>query len=455
MSVRAVRMGKRKSTKVTATSLRGIKDPRERFIARLFDRTLKQGWREADDLFELFPPASFMVALEGNRHLRVKILTDAVGIPKKIATRRSVVAACEDVQLAVEEGITNAEALLEILPLSIVVGTLDINRLWIFSVEGDWVARASRSSSARKVAVERIQLIIESAVAEGLVSMQDIARGISFEQMAQQVSIEQLQDVFVHAMNAACEDGQLDSAALLGMVDVDTLLADIPLEHTWTNVVMDLVASAGEFPQSPDDLAALPKPTIYRRHASVWPASEDVEDDAMEVTDDELDLSGDAEAETSADWVQSLAAQSGTGVSEPTSVESTRRRSVTKKLEEMGRLPPSHEYLSLAILRSMVKAYDEMKRRRTKASRARGVRECFDNDAHLKSALLALLELLNPALDVDDASDTSFLVDVFVREEYTLWKQSKNGGGGSSNGSSDRRSLHVGPHPPPLPLGGR
>jgi hypothetical protein len=106
--------------------------------------------------------------------------------------------------------------------------------------------------------------------------------------------------------------------------------------------------------------------------------------------------------------------------------DGTRRRAVTDLLRKIDRLPANHEYLSLAILRSISLMYEAIKTHRGKAARAQCIRECFDNDAHLRTAMLALLELLDPHVAaLMQQADSETLIDSLLVQERTIWQSAR------------------------------
>ncbi|MEB2324946.1 MAG: hypothetical protein OZ921_20700, partial [Sorangiineae bacterium] len=127
------------------------------------------------------------------------------------------------------------------------------------------------------------------------------------------------------------------------------------------------------------------------------------------------------------------------------------RQDVTELLGRIGRLPPNSEYLSLAILRSMALMYEHMKTRRTKAQRAQTVRDSFDNEAHLRIAMTALITMLDASAtsgELDKLSPDT-LVDRLLREERSIWQRSKRSAEDAPDALPSRRAVHVKAHGPP------
>jgi hypothetical protein len=102
--------------------------------------------------------------------------------------------------------------------------------------------------------------------------------------------------------------------------------------------------------------------------------------------------------------------------------------------------------------------YAELLSASTDEAREMCIRDSFPNEAHLSTALLALIELLDPSIDVNDPvirdADAESLIKVVLFEERRRYEQANPAGRGpgaapAPPGSGGKRSV-----PPPLP-GGR
>jgi hypothetical protein len=473
-----------------------LRDPRERFLARVLEACFEKQWRSAEDFLQSFSPGALMDALEQESEVRVRLLVEA-GIPAKIAARISPAAAREDLEIAVEEHLTTAARIVDLVPIDVRVQRLDGDALWRFALEGEWLHRASQSEETRRSAAERVSVVIEAALAEELITTRDLLNAMSAEELAASLSEEQLRTVFVFALQSAQQATPVDEAELLSLLDMQKLIADLPIEQTWNRVVIERVAV-------PYGLSALPgAPTPSNVRASkIGPATERVQrlatplpamrgatpippapgrpvtvpipsapgrpvvsvleprtlrqpapraraqtlpDEAVEVMVEEEaeDIDSDLEY-TQPNFTEPVLGsqqqrpanaarapqRSSSGEKGPAArgSDGARRRAATDKLRKLGRLPPNHEYLSLAILRSIEKMYEEIKTRRGKAARAQCVRECFDNPQHLRTGMLALLELLDPHLvPLLENGDPDTLIDALLAQERALWQRERAG----------------------------
>ena len=110
--------------------------------------------------------------------------------------------------------------------------------------------------------------------------------------------------------------------------------------------------------------------------------------------------------------------------------EEQARRRVTERLRAVDRLPPSHETLSLPILLSIESMYAELLTFTNDEQREACIRESFPNENHLRTALLALIELLDPNIDTRDPvirdGDIDSLIKVVLFEERQRYEQGRN-----------------------------
>src|SRR5262245_30448359 len=86
-------------------------EARERFLAHVIDHGFAIGRRSPEDFIRHFPPAAIMNALGGRPSLRANILVLTTGTKMKIALRKSAESAGQDLQIALDEGETDAESI--------------------------------------------------------------------------------------------------------------------------------------------------------------------------------------------------------------------------------------------------------------------------------------------------------------------------------------------------------
>jgi hypothetical protein len=440
-------MGKN-STEPAFTFKSTLKTGAERFLAQSLAHAQAQGFRTPDDFLRHFKPLDLMVALESAHDLRADILVKAAGVHQKIAIKKSTASGAEDLRIAIEEGLTDAAAILELFPPDDRVRYLDAPRLWSFLVEDEFWSTLNAEAN-RERAIGRMTFTLENALREDLLSLADIADGITFEMLATRLPHKELQKLVSHALKLGRERKPLTEEALLDSVPLQSIVGYVPLEHVWKQVVVERVAKPAGFLATPAAAPTPPepeeKPAPVRLAAPAPPAKEEASAESRKSVPPPKPPSGpprkqeDSLAEMAAaeDDVDKLIQSS----QRPAPEEEARRR-VLEKLAGISRLPPHHEALSTQVLLSIESMYAELLSASTDEARELCIRDSFPNPAQMSSALLALIELLDPSIDINDPvirdADVDSLIKVVLFEERHRYEQA-------------HPSLRPPPSPSPLP----
>lgn len=449
----------------------------ERFLSKVLVHALKDGFRTPSDFLRHFPPQSLMSALDIARDLRARILAGTAGVHEKIAKRKSTGAAAEDLQLALDEGVTEPAAILELFPPDDRVRYLDAQALWKFVVEDEfWTATETDAARHRRSAA-RLTFMLEQALEEKLLNLQDVTDGITFDEIAARLPEAELRKVVKHALDSSRSGSPLDEESLLEVVPLAELVRFIPLDHVWQKVLLGKVArpagfAADEEPSaataapapakaeeppkkeepSATKAAAVPPAKPKRDKAKVKEAATPTLDVDIDVDELEKVLPSDVEPIEIRDSERPL--------------EDEARRRVTQRLTVLDRLPPSHASLSLPILLSIESMYADLLTLSSDEGREACIRESFPNESHLRTAMLALIELLDPTVNTKDPviseADVDSLMKVVLFEERQRYEQARAAGHPASAvpppvsmrrgsvpapGAAVRRSAT----PPPLP----
>ncbi len=421
-----------------------LKTGAERFLSQAIVHALAQGFRTPDDFLKHFKPIDIMQALESAHELRAEILVKAAGVHQKIALKKSTASGAEDLRIAIDEGLTDAAAILELFPPDERVRHLDASRLWTFLVEDEFWSTLNAEAN-RDRAIGRMTFTLENALNEDLVSLADITDGISFEMLSLRLPHKELQKLVAHALKLGRERKPLTEEALLESVSLQQLVGFIPLEHVWKAVILDRIATPHGFtgvastkpagapavgtrksvppPPPREEVAADARKSVPPPKPAA-PAARPPEDSLLEITSVEDD-------------VDKLIQNS----QRPAPEEEARRR-VLEKLAAISRLPPHHEALTTPILLSIESMYAELLSASTDEARELCIRDSFPNPAQMSSALLALIELLDPSIDINDPvirdADVDSLIKVVLFEERHRYEQA-------------HPSLRPPPSPSPLP----
>jgi hypothetical protein len=426
-----------------------LKTGAERYLAQVIVTALNEGWRTPDDFLRHFKPADLMQRLEKAPELRANVLVKAAGVHDRIARKKSTSSAAEDLRIAIDEGVTTPAAVVELIPPDDRVRYLERPKLWGFITEEHfWAANAQTTGEK---AVARMIFFLEAAMSESLLTLQDFTDGVTFETISARLPQKELQRVVKYALESGRKKAPVTEEGLLEVVPLKDLVGYLPLDHVYKRVLVAKVAQPAGFvagvseeawPEESHDAPltdppkAEAKPEPVKAAKPAKPAKAEPKEAEETVTDDELE-------------------EVPLGSVRPPAEEEARRK-VGERLAAISRLPPRHAELSTPILLSIESMYAELLTASTDDAREMCIRDSFPNEAHLSTALLALIELLDPSIDVNDPvirdADADSLIKVVLFEERRRYEQAhpaSRGAGGSSSPGSNKRSV-----PPPLP-GGR
>lgn len=455
-----------------------LKTGAERFLVHVTSRALDENWRTPDDFLRHFKPQDLMASLEKAPDLRAALLVKAAGVHEKIARKKSTSSAAEDLRIALDERVTTAAEVLALFPPDDRVRFLDKGKLWAFVTEEQFWSDA-KDAKDRDRNIDRVLFLVEQALEQHLVTLQDVADGLTFETIASRLPKAELEKVVLHALKTGRRKAALTEPSLLEVVPLRDLLKYVPLEHTYKGVVVAKIAQPSGFiggdegwdasaasirgeakakveapeksveskveskveapqpPPAPEKQKSSPPPSPVEEAKETVEASELLDDNDPAVVDEEVD-----------NLVPSTR----------TAAEEEARRRVLDRLRTINRLPPKHADLSTPLLLSIDSMYADLLSASTDEAREMCIRESFPNEQQLTTALLALITLLDPSIDVNDPvikeADVDSLIKVVLFEERHRYEQAHPSQRPPTppppaNVSGPRRSLT----PPPLPRG--
>lgn len=453
----------------------------DRFLSAMMTYALDENWRTPDDFLRHFKPLDLMVGLADADSLRAELLIKAAGVHEKIAHKKSTESATEDLQIALDESITTPADVLKLFPADDRVRYLDKRRLWTFVIEdGFW----NKGSTDRDRCVARMTFTLQTALDQSLLTLQDIADGVTFETIADRLPVEQLRKVVVHALTTSRRSTPLTEDSLLEVLSLEQLVGFLPLDLIWDAVVVSKVAGPAGFseakPESkPADAgkeAAEPKKAEAKKGDAKKSESKPTQAKPADAKPASFvpppppapppstppgrpsSIPPLAEADDADDETRMVSSLTGLGIPSAaegetrTPQEEEARRKVADKLRGIDRLPPGYEKLSTPILLSIESMYAELLTCTDDESRESCIRESFPNEGHLRTALLALIELLDPSIDVHDPlikdAEVESLIKVVLFEERHRYEQQNRSRPSPAPSGAPQRRASV---PPPLP----
>ena len=423
-----------------------LKSASERFLSQTVVHALDRGFRTPDDFLRHFKPSDLMQGLEGAPDLRAKILIEGAGVHEKIARKKSTTSAAEDLKLALDEGVTNAAQLLTLLPADDRVRYLDHKKLWGFTTEDEFWSPLNAEANVDG-ALSRVVFLLENAIRENLLTLQVLTDGITFDSISTRLPLKELQKLVRHALKLGREKKPLSEQELLESVPMKTLIGFIPLEHVFNNVLIEKVAKPAGFIGNGDGwdssrpaavAAAAEKAEAKAEPAKAEPAK--VEEQRKSVPPPKPAAAAATPRQDSLPDVEDDVDALIQSTRPPAEEEA--RRKVVEKLTAVNRLPPRHDSLTTPILLSIESMYSELLGSSTDEAREMCIRDSFPNQQQLTTALLALIELLDPTIDINDPvikdADVDSLIKVVLFEERHRYEQ-------------NHPSARPGPGPAPLP----
>lgn len=437
---------------------------RERFLAGVVDFALAEGWRTPRDFIRHFGPRALLEALSGDPELRARVLVATTRVNERLAVRKTNASAAEDLELALEAGLTDADKLLSLIPADDRVRHLDAVKLWAFLTEVEFWKAEAPDSRDRDRYVRRVTFVLECALREGVLRPSDVADGIGLKRIAACLPRAELQRVVEHALSRAREGQRLTEEQLLEAVPLRSLMNHVPLEHTWSEVVLGRLARPLQFirpsPEEASRARRLPPPPPSRNKSTSKPPRFDpsllpesllelqrgleTSVPAASVPDAEARLeelvavsAEDSEAtqihmdlETRVDTRVDVKAHRDEDNGQQTETQNELAR-VTTSLGQIGRLPAPDPELTLPILLSIESMYVELNEATNENERYTIVRDAFPNQMHLRVALISLIRMLDPGRRSADGgleqADADLLIRTFLFEERHV--QDTNMGG--------------------------
>jgi hypothetical protein len=417
----------------------------ERFLSRVAQHALKNAWQTPEGFVRHFGPTQLMQALAHADKLRARMLVELANVHERIAAKKSLDSAIEDIRLALEEGITTPQAVVECFAADDQVRYLKASTLWSCLFEELFFRFGPTDEEAKQRAIGRMAFLLDCAIEENLLSLKQFADGVGFEVMAEHLPSAELQRIVVSALQGGRQKQPLTEERLLELIPFPKLLGFLPLEVVWSRVIIERVAKTSGFvdagPESPVSAPPSTRGTSRPGPSSAAPPAPDSRPKSGIKKEEKSSPQVDVEVEESellVSAVDSAVSSNSAGVDDEV------RSGVIDRLRELERLPTRHADLSTPVLLSVESMYADLLQATTDEERSDCIRESFPNDAHLRTAMLALAELLEPSIDVTrppiSDADTDALVKLVVFEE-----RKRKEGDSAVRKSSGR--------PPPLPMG--
>jgi hypothetical protein len=205
----------------------------DRFLSLVLEHSLATGLRTPAEFLHAFSPATIMKALAEHPTRRAHILEKTVGIRPRVGLRKSPESSGEDLQIALDEGETDAATVLTLFEADDRVRFLDAPALWSFV----WDSRYwSTPPPPEELALvhRHTAFILATAVEQDLLTGPDIIRAISVQTLVQHLPRDEVATIIERAI---AEREVLTEAKLFEAIGFDMLARNVPLATTWEWVI--------------------------------------------------------------------------------------------------------------------------------------------------------------------------------------------------------------------------
>lgn len=338
-----------------------LDSPGDRFLALSLSYALEEMWLTPTEICDAFPPKALMESLEGSPELRARLLIEAAGVHERIAPKKSTMAAAEDLIIALEEGVTSPNAILEILDPDEWVRHQDRKKIWqLLTREAFWTEDTPRAQ-------ERLLDLLTTALDQDLLTQDELISTIGVDRLSQSFSRELLESSFTEAVKNGLSGLAFGAEQLLDLIPLSTWLEHVPLSHIWDRTVLGKIAVSAGVAAAPE--APAPKSAGRKENAE----------------------------------------------------EKKARARAIAKLDSFSRLPKSAERLDTTILLALEGMYTEIAGAQTDEEREECIRDAFPNPAMMEEALLAMVETLDDQVSAQSlrerGADGHSLIQLVIFEE--------------------------------------
>jgi len=226
-----------------------LSEGHQRFLAHVVEHGLACGRRSPDDFIRHFTPHTIMMGLQDEPALRASIIVPTTGLKQKIALKKKWDDATVDLQVALDEGETDAATIVTLFSPDDRVRFLEAQQLWSFVKEGDFWKATSASKASLDIARSHIAFMLERALEDKLLTHRDIVEGITVEELASRLPKAELGRLIMQALQSGERGGSFTDSDLIGTTPPRTLVQYVPLAHIWEAVIVPKIAERHGYQQ--------------------------------------------------------------------------------------------------------------------------------------------------------------------------------------------------------------
>lgn len=405
--------------------------PRDRFLSLFLSHAKSNDWLTAQELLEEFPPSAIMVALESADALRARMLVELAGVHERIAPKKSVAAAGEDLQIALDEKLCDADKLFDLLDCDQQVRYLGAEKLWALATrETFWKVPSDRAR-------ERVLHALQTALDEDLVDLKKLVYAVGVDRLLADMPKDLLEKALSDALRMGIDNKPFDVARLLFHCPLSEWADHVSIEHLWERAVVgEILPACGLADAKPTE----GKSSDGKGKSSSPPAgdaaSHDAGDAARPAMASNVPPSGDRRRE-----------------------EVAARDRALENLRRIDRSPRDPAKLNTPLLLAIDAMYADLLPLAGDEAREECIRDAFPNEKLLEEALYAMAEAHDPKLDEQELRAKVPTLDSLI--QLVLYEERRRQSGLSSRTSSPPPAVLPGDGmisagvsssgPPPLP----
>jgi hypothetical protein len=183
-----------------------------------------------------------MEGLKNQPRLRASILVATTGVKERVALKKNWESAGQDLQIALDEGETDAKTIVSLLEVDDRVRYLEHKALWSYVTEGEfWKISPSRQKEYA-AAKGHMAFMLARALEDRLLTHADIVEGITVEELASRLPKSELGKIIKGALDCGKRNAPFTEADLLGSMPPDTLVNYLPLFQVWDAIIDTKIA---------------------------------------------------------------------------------------------------------------------------------------------------------------------------------------------------------------------
>lgn len=218
------------------------------FLASVVAHGLTTGHRRASDFVAHLSARDIMQSLASRVEERARLLEASTGIKRSVARRKSPEAAAADLDLALTFGEVDAATIVEAFAVDNLFHLLGIRALWAYLAECETDPAASLTRGEALRAKTHLMFVLETALAEGIVSHEDIVEVLGARAIVAHLTNAELSGMLSRVFALGGADSAFTPMDALAVVPPASFVQLVRWKQVWDSM---LVPKLGEWHRAP------------------------------------------------------------------------------------------------------------------------------------------------------------------------------------------------------------